>query len=74
MLGMKFALPSAVQTFVTFDFFNHDTKNTDISNGYEPEIDTIFSFKNNVDDFYLNYLGKECILAEVFTVKGGAQK
>jgi hypothetical protein len=36
MMGMKDALPSAIQTFVTFDFFNHDTKNTDIGNGYEP--------------------------------------
>lgn len=74
MMGMKDALPSAIQTFVTFDFFNHDTKNTDIGNGYEPQFDTIFSFKNNVDDFYLNYLAKESILAEVFVVKGGAQK
>ena len=36
MLGLKEALPSSIQTFVTFVFFNHDTKNTDISNGYEP--------------------------------------
>ena len=45
-LGMKNALPSQVQTFVTVDFFNHATKHTDLSSGYEPDVSTMFSFKN----------------------------
>jgi len=56
ILGMRDPLESAVQTFMTIDFFNHDTANTDMTTGYEPDIDTIFSFKNNVDSFYLKYL------------------
>lgn len=67
---MRDPLDSAVQTFVTLDFFNHDTKNTDMATGYEPDIDTIFSFKNNVDSFYLKYLQREHILAELFIVRG----
>ena len=59
---------------MTVDFFNHDTKNTNVAQGYEPQFDTVFSFKNNVDDFYLNYLGKESILAEFFAIKGGSEK
>jgi len=27
-----------------------------------------------VDDFYLNYLGKESVLAEFFAIKGGSEK
>jgi hypothetical protein len=61
-------LPNAVQTFITVDFFNHDTKHTDLSQGYEANFNTIFSFKNIVDDFYLNYLDKEYIIAEIFMV------
>ena len=71
ILGMKDALPSAVQTFVTLDFFNHATKHTDLASGYKPEVNTVFSFKNAVDDFYLDYLKSEFILAEVYIVKAG---
>lgn len=70
ILGMRDPLDSAVQTFMTLDFFNHDTKHTEMSTGYEPDIDTIFSFKNNVDGFYLKYLQREHILAELFMVRG----
>ena len=69
-LGMKNALPSQVQTFVTVDFFNHATKHTDLSSGYEPDVSTMFSFKNQVDNFFLSYLQKEYILIEVHLVKG----
>lgn len=67
---MKDPLESAVQTFITFEFLNHDTLNTDMTTGYEPDIDTMFSFKNNVDSFYLKYLRDEYILAELFIVRG----
>ena len=68
VLGMRDALPSAVQTFVTLDFLNHNTQHTDMQAGYQPEFETIFSFKNTVDDFYIKYLEKNCIVAEIFTV------
>ena len=56
IMGSKEILPSAVQTFVTVDFFNHETKHSGLSEGFEPGYQTQFSFKNNVDDFYLQYL------------------
>lgn len=71
---MRDALPNAIKTFVTLDFFNHDTRHTDMTTGYEPQFDTIFSFKNAVDDFYLRYLSKESIIAEVFTIKGSGKR
>lgn len=36
VLGMRDALPNAIKTFVTLDFFNHDTRHTDMTTGYEP--------------------------------------
>ena len=73
-LGTRDLLPSAIQTFVTLAFFDHDTKHTDINSGYEPSFNTIFSFKNKVDDFYLKYLQNEYVIAEVFAVKGSGAK
>ena len=70
ILGMQHPMDSAVQTFITLDFYNHDTKPTELTFGYEPDIDTVFSFKNNVDNFYLRHLEKESIKAELYILRG----
>ena len=61
VLGMRDALANSVKTFITLDFFNHDTRNTDMITGYDPKFKTLFSFKNAVDDFYLKHLHQETI-------------
>lgn len=66
MLGNKELLPGAVQTFVTIDFYNHDTRNSDLAEGFEPNYSTQFSFKNIVDDFYVTYLEKNTVTVEFF--------
>lgn len=40
-------------TFVTADFYNHDTETSQIAEGYRPLYNTQFSFKNKIDDFYV---------------------
>jgi hypothetical protein len=40
-------------TFVTLDFYNHDTETSQLAEGYRPLYNTQFSFKNRVDDFYV---------------------
>ena len=40
-----------------------------MATGYEPDISAIFSFKNNVDSFYLKYLQRDHILCELYIVK-----
>lgn len=45
-----------MKTFVTFDFFVNETKHTELKEGYDPSFDTIFCFKNRVDDFYIKHL------------------
>lgn len=40
LLGNKELLPGAVQTFATVDFYNHDTRNSDLSEGFEPNYST----------------------------------
>lgn len=48
------------------DFFNHDTKTTDLSTSEAPVFNTLFTFKNTVDDFYLKHLATDTILVDVF--------
>jgi hypothetical protein len=40
VLGNKELLPSAVQTFITIDFYNHDTRHSDLAEGFEPNYST----------------------------------
>lgn len=60
--------PSSIQTFLAVDFYNHDTKSTDMTIGIEPIYNTLFSFKNTTDNFYIKHLEKETILVDIFCV------
>jgi len=61
-------------TFLAVDFYNHDTKTTDLAAGDAPIYNTLFSFKNSVDDFYLKHLEKDTILVDVFLTPMHDQK
>ena len=64
--------PGDMNTFLAVDFYNHETKNTDMSEGFEPIYNTLFSFKNTSDDFYIKYLERDSILVDVFYVPKAA--
>jgi len=40
LLGNKELLPGAVHTFISVDFFNHDSKPGPVSEGFEPNYST----------------------------------
>lgn len=63
-----------IKTFVTLDFFVNETQNTDVKEGANPDFDTIFCFKNQVDNFYIKFLKDDYILAEVYAVRRGMKK
>lgn len=50
------------------DFYNHDSKQTDAVETFDPVYNTLFSFKNQVDDFYIQFLDKEFVLVEVYAL------
>jgi hypothetical protein len=56
------------------DFYNHDTKTTDLASTETPVYNTLFSFKNKVDNFYLKHLQTDTILVDVFLVPLTEQK
>jgi len=59
-------------TFVSVDFFNHDTETSQAAEGYRPLYNTQFSFKNRIDDFYLQFLQKNCLKLDVYISKNNA--
>ena len=66
ILGNKEILPSAVQTFITVGFYDHIYRPTQIAEGFEPKYKTQFSFKNLVDNFYIQYLESNNAKMEIF--------
>jgi len=54
---------------MTIDFFNHETKHSGLAEGFEPAYSTQFSFKNAIDDFYLQYLEKNTLVLEFFITR-----
>lgn len=68
VMGGRDIQPSKFRTFVSLDFYNHDSKHTDHAEGFEPIYNTLFSFKNTVDDFYLQHLEKSFMAVDIFGV------
>ena len=68
MAGQQEIDPNTIQTFLAVDFYNHDTKSTDMTLGIEPIYNTLFSFKNTVDDFYIKYLERDTVLVDIFYI------
>lgn len=46
-------MASQLKTFLAVDFYNHDSKQTDPSATFDPVYNTLFSFKNKIDDFFI---------------------
>ena len=56
-------------SFFTVEFYDHDTKATDVTTGLQPAYSTLFSFKNKVDDYYIQYLQSHRVKLELFLNK-----
>jgi hypothetical protein len=54
------------------DFYNHDTETSQIAEGYRPLYNTQFSFKNKVDDFYVQFLQKNTMKIDIYISKNNA--
>jgi protein fantom len=56
-------------TFVSVDFYNHETETSSICEGMNPVYSTQFSFKNRIDSFYVNFLQKKTMKLELMVSK-----
>jgi len=51
--------PNDIKSFLMVDFYDHESKMSEKARGFEPVLNTLFSFKNHVDSFYISYLQTE---------------
>lgn len=61
----------AFNTFLSVEFYDHDTKTTEVVKGFKPNYATQFAFRNQIDDFYLSYLDWKLLKVEMFISKSG---
>lgn len=67
-------------TFLSCDFYDHESKESDQVPGFDPIYNTLFSFKNTVDDFYVRHLESDFLIVDIFanvknkTLKVGTAK
>ena len=53
LLGIVRPATNQVKTLTMIEFYDHQIVNTNLVRGYKPEIQSVFSFKNPVDEQYL---------------------
>ena len=67
-------------TFLSCDFYDHESKESEQVSGFDPIYNTLFSFKNTVDDFYVRHLETDYLIVDIFanvknrTLKVGTAK
>lgn len=61
---------SGIMSFLTVDFFNSETQGTGLNEGLNPQYNVQISFKVKVDDFFLKYLERDCLIIEAHASKG----
>ena len=59
-------------TFVTIDFYNHNTETSQLSEGFRPLYNTQVSFMNKVDDFYVQSLQKDYLKIDAYISKNNS--
>lgn len=57
-------------SFLTIDFYNHDTVHTGISEGLKTNYDFQVSFRVQVDEFFIMFLETESLIMELYVSNG----
>ena len=55
-----------LMTFLSCDFYDHDSRESEQVPGFDPIYNTLFSFKNTMDDFYVKHLESDYLTVDVF--------
>jgi len=59
-----------LQTMVAVDFYNHDTQNSEITDGLKPNYNFQLAYRCNVDEQLVNHMENEFLRAEIYCVTG----
>jgi len=55
-----------LQTMVAIDFYNHDTQNSEITDGLKPNYNFQLAYRVNVDEQLINYMENEFLRVSVY--------
>jgi len=69
--GGEHAARKDFSTVVMVNFYDHDTKTTEMCQGYRPKYHSQISFKNKIDSFYIQYLSKNRVKLLIYLAEGG---
>lgn len=61
-------------TLFSIDFYDHDTKTTEIKQGYNPVFKSHFQFKSRMDSFYVQYLSSKKAKLDLYLADTGSDK
>ncbi len=57
-------------TFLTIDFYNHETQHTNIAEGLITNFNFQITFKVKCDEFFIKFLESDFIKIELYAAKG----
>ena len=60
-----------LMTLVSVDFYDHDTKTTQLTQGYRPQYHSQISFRSEMNSFYIEYLSKNKMRLEIYLAESG---
>lgn len=61
---------SQLLSFITVDFYNHDTNNSTVVEGLAPFFNCLFSYKVTVDEHFIEYLYNNFLIIELYVSNG----
>ena len=70
IMGQNYYNEQGFASFLTVDFYNHETQTSSFSEGLKPVYNVHISFKVNVDDFFLQFLERDGITFEANSARG----
>lgn len=69
-MGQNYYNEQGFASFLTVDFYNHETQTSSFAEGLKPVYNVHISFKVNVDDFFLQFLERDSLVFEANSARG----
>jgi len=60
-----------LMTLVSVDFYDHDTKTSQLTSGFRPQYKSQISFRSEMNSFYIEYLSKNKMKLEIYSAESG---
>jgi hypothetical protein len=61
---------NSIISFVTIDFYNHDTQHSNFLEGNSKKFDNNYSFKVDVNSYFIKFMSKNTLNLELWSPQG----